>query len=258
MLIFHKDTKNNHIHIVSSRVDKQAKLIDSGFTYIKATKILNELTGLQEQLMAENDVKLAMSYQFSSREQFELILRSLGYSIVLKETQINLYKFGRKMIDVAGATVEKRILAFRKDEARALAIRLMIEGHKKNWDPSVYKKTSFYLPIPRSKLFTSKLTEELHQRYGLQFFFHAEPGLVPIGFTIVDHTSARVFKDTEIMSLQTLITPASAPGVFLQEASNEAAWPVLQLSIADDVDDEAVFGRKRNSRKKDPSQEITR
>src|ERR1700754_450212 len=119
MLIFHKDTKNNHIHIVSSRVNKQAKLIDTGFTYIKATKVLNQLTGLNEQRSAENDLQLALAYQFSSAAQFVLVLRSLGYSCVEKDSKIALYRFGRKMIEVETAVVQQRIAGFHFDRARA-------------------------------------------------------------------------------------------------------------------------------------------
>jgi hypothetical protein len=261
MLIFHKDTKNNHIHIVSSRVNKQAKLIDTGFTYIKAIKVLNQLTGLNEQRTAENDLKLALAYQFSSAAQFGLVLQSLGYSCVEKDSKITLYRFGRKMIEVDTAVVKQRIAEFYFDRARAHDIKVMIDAYKRTLDPAIYKKSSFYRRAPRSKVFTSSLTEELYQRSGLQFFFHAQPGQKPAEFTIVDHASARVFGGAEVMPFRALITPGKEMPIstkgLLPETAERGAWVPFELSIADDVDDEAVFGKGRHG-KKDMSQELTR
>ena len=254
VLIFHKDTQNNHVHIVSCRVDKQARLLDTGFTYIKAAKVLNQLMGIDERLTAEEDLNLALSYAFSSREQFELVLRSLGYSIAKKEGDISLCRFGRRMIDVEIGIIDQRISPRGHDSARAFAIGRIIEAQKKVTHPLVYKKKSFYGLPSKSRIFTSALSEELRRKSGLHFFFHAETDRMPATFTVVDHTTARVFKGAEIMPLEALIKPIWD----VEPAFQTRPGQFTELNITDDVDDEAVFGRKRHGNRKDHPQELTR
>jgi hypothetical protein len=269
LLIFHKDTKNNHVHIVSSRVDKQGRLVDYGFNYIKATEVLNKLTGYDDLLEAEKDLALAFAYQFSSRQQFELIVQSLGYSCAQREGQLLLYRFGRRLTGVEFSKIDERIAAFEHHPQRQLAIRIIIDAHKKMLDPKVYKQRSFFRLPSRQRVFTSTLAAALHQRQGIQFFFHAKPGAeLPTDFTIIDHASARAFSSIEIMTFDELVMPAGPMSVqansFLtaQGAAStgigQQGWTALHIDITDDVDDEAVYGKNRQRKSKDKSKEITR
>ena len=269
LLIFHKDTKNNHVHMISSRVDKQGRLVDVCFNYIRAAEILNKLTGHDVMLQAEKDLALAFSYQFSSRQQFEFIVQSLGYSCSQKEGQLMLYRFGRRRAKVEFAKIDERIAAFEHHPQRQLAIRVVIETHKKTLDPQVYKQKSFFRLPPKQRAFTSTLAAALHQSMGIQFFFHAKPaGELPADFTIIDHASARAFRSEEIMTFDELVMPAGPMNLeansFLtaQDAASPGTgrqgWTALDIDITDDVDDEAVYGKNRQRKSKDRSTEISR
>lgn len=260
MLIFHKDTKNNHIHMVTCRVNKKGLLIDKGFTYIRGIKILNQITGLNERLMADNDLERALSYQFSSADQFILILRSLGYSCVQKDSGIAIYRFGRRMSDVTHAAVRERTDAYRFDSARAHNIKTSIHIQKNVFSAAINKKTSFYLLKPRTPYFTSRLAQELFQKSGLQFFFTNKSGRGVYDYTIIDHVSGSVFSSSQIMPLSALVAPpqmTTQANIGSEQETGRAAGLSFQLNIAEDVDDEAVFGRMRNG-KKNMLQEYTR
>jgi hypothetical protein len=256
LLIFHKDTKNNHIHMVSSRVDKQGRLIDFGLTYIKGTEVLNRLIGYSETRQTEADLARAISYQFSSRSQFELILRLWGYSCSVKDGQYLIYKYGRNLTRIDPATVDQQIASFKNNPERQLALRLIINAHKKHFDPGLYKKKSFYHMSSKSRGFTSRLADELHQRLGIQFFFHAKSGLSPSDYTLVDHSSATVFEGHDIMPFNELVNLIQQSGVqevfFLAgkpaQTVELGGWPEVNIGIADDVDDEAVHGKNRHGK----------
>ncbi|HEY9196282.1 MAG TPA: relaxase/mobilization nuclease domain-containing protein, partial [Mucilaginibacter sp.] len=60
LIVYHKDTDNNHVHIVSVRVDKQGKKINSAYERLRAIGNLKEVLGIDK----------ALTYKFSTRAQF--------------------------------------------------------------------------------------------------------------------------------------------------------------------------------------------
>ncbi len=69
LIVFHKDTDNNHVHMVSSRVDKNGDKIGSGFEWRRAQQKINQVLGYE----------FAMQYKFSTKAQFFMVLESMGY-----------------------------------------------------------------------------------------------------------------------------------------------------------------------------------
>jgi hypothetical protein len=69
LIVYHKDTGNNHVHMVSTRVDRDGKKISSAFEYVRAQKSISKVLGYD----------VAMRYRFSTRAQFFMILESMNY-----------------------------------------------------------------------------------------------------------------------------------------------------------------------------------
>ncbi|MDO3643514.1 relaxase/mobilization nuclease domain-containing protein [Mucilaginibacter sp. L3T2-6] len=69
LVVFHKDTANNHVHMVSARVDRMGNKINSAYEYLRAQKSINKVLGYD----------FAMEYRFSTRAQFMMVLESKGY-----------------------------------------------------------------------------------------------------------------------------------------------------------------------------------
>jgi hypothetical protein len=68
LVVFHKDTLNNHVHLVTTRVDKAGKKIDSAFEKIRAIRSLNKVLGYDA----------GMEYKFSTSAQFYTVLETMG------------------------------------------------------------------------------------------------------------------------------------------------------------------------------------
>jgi hypothetical protein len=69
LIVYHKDTGNNHVHMVSTRVARDGKKISSAFEHVRAQKSISRVLGYD----------VAMQYRFSTRAQFFMILESLNY-----------------------------------------------------------------------------------------------------------------------------------------------------------------------------------
>jgi len=69
LVVYHRDTENNHVHIVSTRVDKNGAKISSGFERLRAGSSLRKVLGYD----------YADKYTISTRAQYLTLLEKAGY-----------------------------------------------------------------------------------------------------------------------------------------------------------------------------------
>lgn len=69
LVVFHKDTLNNHVHVVSTRISKDGRKISSAFEGMRAQRSMRKILGYEH----------ALQYRFSTRAQFFMILEAGGY-----------------------------------------------------------------------------------------------------------------------------------------------------------------------------------
>jgi len=127
LIIFHSDTANNHVHIVTTRIDRQGKKISSAFEKVRGSKHLNNILGLDEKQSAKQDIAKALTYSYSTKAQFMMILESQGY--VLRETdgKLDVMKFGVQQGELSLATIEQHL---RKQDHSARIKQLKAIFHK--------------------------------------------------------------------------------------------------------------------------------
>jgi hypothetical protein len=243
LAVFHKDTKNNHIHLVSTRITKQGKKINSGFEHVRAIRELNKIMGVQEEQQTNQDVTKALTYQFSTKAQFAMILENLGYTVSEKGTDLKIIKFGKVQDKVSLKSLEKKISSFQPDKNRTVQLKAIFSDYLR------YYKAEDLAVILKKKL-------------GLVLVFHASAGKPPYGYSVIDHAQQRVFKGSEILPLKELLesTPSKEPGkndvaqkTESQTGNDIVVKPIdqsLAFSISQDVDDEAVHGRRRKKKRK--------
>jgi hypothetical protein len=104
LVIFHKDTDNNHVHVVTTRVDREGHKISSAYEKLRSLKALDKVLGYS----------FAMQYRFSTKAQFYMIMESFGFP-------------GK---DFDAQKLERRINAHRPDPARAFEIRQILSSVK--------------------------------------------------------------------------------------------------------------------------------
>ena len=83
IVVFHNDTENNHVHIVSTRVDKSTgKKLNDSYEKLKAQKSLIEI---KERIYGKNNediINKLLSYNISSLKQLEILMEKNGFKLV--------------------------------------------------------------------------------------------------------------------------------------------------------------------------------
>lgn len=277
LLVFHKDTANNHLHIVSTRVDKNGKKINDSYEKLRAYEVLNHIMGLDEKQQADNDIEKALSYGFSTRAQFMMILEAQGYNLKLSDGNYLLSRYGKKQGVVPLEKVDARIALFKKDIDRLAQLRAIFAKYRGGHDPTVIPLPA---PHPGGKTsrpvgYTSEMAEMLFAKFGVQVIFHGKDGKSPYGYTLMDHSRKMAYKGKDLMPLAEFIRPSEdGPEISTTTDRNTTTslgqshpseettgdtghmpetghWvPNVQIDISDDIDDEAIHGRNRRRKRR--------
>lgn len=208
LVVFHKDTKNHHVHIVSTRVDVHSgKKINSAFEHLRAQTEMNRVLRQDEFLSAGRDLEQAMAYNYSTRAQLMMILESRGYILKEDSGKLKLIRFGKVLAELAISEVADKANTYRADLARARQLRAILAKYKDLYLPELSAET-VNLPgerIAEKATYASDLSVFLRQKFGLELVFHGKPGKPPYGYTVIDHAEKNVFKGGELMDLAELL-----------------------------------------------------
>jgi hypothetical protein len=207
LIIFHKDTANNHVHIVTTRVDKQGKKISSAFEKIRGSQHLNNILGLDEKHSAKQDIEKALAYAFSTKFQFMMILEAMGYVLREANGKLDVMKFGIKQGEAGFDKIDQVILQSQNNKARIIQLKAIFHKYARAYDTTLIPN-SIALPGAYAKItkgFTSDFSVCLKENLGLELIYHASGEKPPYGYTIIDHAGKMVVKGGEIMALKELL-----------------------------------------------------
>ncbi len=213
IVVFHSDTDNNHVHIVSTRVGKDGRKIDDRFDHPRAIRHLDDILKQDIHLKQDTAIKNIESYSFSTLAQFKMLFEKANFSIKEKDGVLNVYKSGEQIKTYSPDELGKIMASYTKDAKRLVQLRQIIAKYKAKTDSSlvcIYQK----LPGNRDGKLTgyqSDLTNLLHEKFGLEFIFHFKGKNTPYGYTVIDHKMKSVFKGSELMKLNQLINQNVKP-----------------------------------------------
>lgn len=278
LIIFHKDTGNHHVHIVSTRVDKSSgEKIYSKYERIRGITALNQVMNLDEKLVSKADLEKALAFNFSTKAQLLMILESKGYKVLEDQGKLVMVKFGLRLCEINASAVSVRTMNYRPDEGRAKQIRAWLYEYRLLYSGVLRGQT---VPLPGGRAqqqasYTSDLAVVLKEKFGIELIFQGNPGKPPYDYTLLDCVQGNVFKGNELLDLSVLTEelgvalqrpiprrPDWIVNISCQEErdellplalnysfqSEQAFTPYeapIGISIADDIDDEAIHGRKR-------------
>ena len=231
LLVFHKDTRNNHIHIVSSRIDKDGHKISSAFEKNRAIQSLNQVMGLDEAHRAKEDFEKALGYTFTSKTQFMMLLESRGYVVKSAKDNMQLIKFGKVLAEFDVGLVNLRLTGIKSNaenldtKPRIHQLNAIFNKYLKTHDPRLYPVMQ-PLAGGREKalsVFSSDFAQFLHMKLGIELVFHSR-----YAYSILDHDAKNVFKGRQVIDLKTMLNHHVLTAV--PENNNDRSQPASSIS----------------------------
>ena len=195
IVVFHNDTENNHVHIVSTRVDKHTgKKINDSYEKLKSqralAKVMEKIHGINN---VENINKL-LSYRISSLKQLELLLERNGFRLAQNkenETRLDILKNGVREKTISGNQI---VFDNKKNENRTKQIKAILSKYKDLCSNKVFKVQDFRKQeamLPEEKQneetepkieFESELQKKLKESFGIDILFHHKVGQICVYF----------------------------------------------------------------------------
>ncbi|SDE84611.1 Relaxase/Mobilisation nuclease domain-containing protein [Mucilaginibacter pineti] len=195
LIIFHMDTANNHIHLVTARIDRTGKKISDRFEKNRAIEVLNRIMGIDPKHDAKADIEKALAFRFATEAQFRMILESKGYVLRERDGQYEVIKFGHLQETIDRSLIIER-LNKDLDQQRLNQFKAWFHKYAAIHDTNLEKGRKGY---------QSEFAAIMKVRFGVELVFHASGDKEPYGYTVIDHSGKNVFKGGEIMPLKELL-----------------------------------------------------
>jgi hypothetical protein len=195
LIVFHNDTNNNHVHIVSTRIRKDGKKIKDSYEQIKGQQQMNIVLGIDSKHNAQTDLEKALAYRVQTKAQFLMILESMGYSHKEDNGKLILFKFGRQQFELELTSIENRLVQD-VNESRRKQLTALFHKYAALHSTSLTKNHGTH---------RSDFSAWMKDKMGIELVFHASGDKAPYGYSIIDHAGLSVFKGGDIMRLNELL-----------------------------------------------------
>lgn len=233
----HNDTANNHVHIVSTRVDKKGKKIPDTFEKVRTQKFIKKELKIDHSKIY--DKTNFLSYDFSNHRQFKLLFELQNYKVVDKKEHYVIYSGGTKKDTIQKKDIALIIENRKIDQKKISEIKAKFHKFKPGMTPDAFiaemrKKFGYEIVLHYGKEATEekrinfkknidpKIPEALHKK--------------PYGYTIIDHKNKNIYKGSEVHSLSFVLNQLNEKEhkeilfKILTEALNEPKLSLYQLN----------------------------
>ena len=188
VIVNHNDSSNNHVHIVTTRVDIETgkKINDSNEKY-KSIDSLNRILGRTHKVKEQQKL---LNYNFKSLGQIKVILNKYNIPYNEKDDNISL-KWGSK-----DYLFKKEDLGKNKENVkRKIQIKAVMHNYKDKFNKDVFMITG------KKPEYNSELIKSLRERFGLEIVFHTKDEKKPFGYSLIDHKTQDVYKGSDILKM---------------------------------------------------------
>jgi hypothetical protein len=193
LIYFHSDTANNHIHIVTSRVNEYGLKVNDSFERRRSQTAMSEILGLDTGRQVSDEVNKAMTYNFSSEAQFKMILEGKGITVNAKGDQYQFIRAGGVAYEIDKQLVADKIKLYQDPAARIAQLKALFAKYK-------------------PALTAEKFADLMKEKFSVEIAFHtAKEKEAPYGYSIIDHAKRQVLKGSQVMKLSDLLTLAPRP-----------------------------------------------
>jgi Relaxase/Mobilisation nuclease domain len=204
LIYFHQDTDNNHVHLISTRVNTEGVKINDSFEKRESLRHIENIMKQipRQELTGTNIASQFMAYGFTTEGQLKTLIENQPnkqYEVEIDRDnnwQINQIKDG-----------QSRQIAMIEQGRVAARIKETTE-HKPLKEERENRKAMLKAILNKYKntLSTEALKKYLKEKMGVELIFHqAANQSKPFGYTVIDHAQKQIYKGSEILKMSELI-----------------------------------------------------
>lgn len=230
----HRDTPNNHIHIITSRVAPDGHRISDKFEKRRSREVCERIMQECHSQQAGQNIdgqqstsetantevwNEALSYRYTSKAQFYAILESMGYDCKEDEQDYSVCFY--KNSTCQGKLSLQAILRHTIKENRP-------DNRQRQQMRAILQK---YRNLSANK---EELAAHMKRKFGISLVFVGKPD-TPYGYIVVDHKNKTVFKGGEFLSIKELLQFEDAATRFakIEKTIDELLTDNPKLTTAD-------------------------
>ena len=228
---FHHDTGNNHVHILSTRINRYGIAISDSFDKMRMQRVTDEILGITP----EKERQKLFSYGFQTEGQFMNVARSCGYNPKEETVDgVECYTFFRShypQFTIPKVEVMKRMtakedsLAMRKRKERTRQLKAILlkyrqlslqqqfpaqKGKAVTQSDLEERKTMALSGLQHKdgnsfneaeKLQVKWMLKELRQKLGIDIHWQKDKNGIIRGYGIVDHKTKTAFDGSQVLRM---------------------------------------------------------
>ena len=227
---YHHDTDNNHVHILSTRIQPNGFPIPDHHDYARLNAAANRILSSD----INRDIQRMFAYGYLTEGQFANIIRSHGYKFEREENGYVLFRGGVRAATISLSEIERHISQendARKERAKQLRAIIRkykaeiaegkvqnvenVKGHKGqkkkyvrrkvNPDIRKIKGSNGKTLSQEEQRHLSDLLDILKTKFGIDIHFQKDRNGEIRGYGIVDHSRKMAFDGSKVMKLSELI-----------------------------------------------------
>nr|WP_262907418.1 relaxase/mobilization nuclease domain-containing protein [Chryseobacterium sp. MFBS3-17] len=217
IVVFHDDTENNHVHIVTTRVDKTSgKKIKDSYEKLKSQKALSLVLEKQFGKNNQTEIEKLLKYKFGSLKQLELLLERSGFKFTQNKKDENAYDILKNGVCEKTINGNQIVFSSPKNDQRSKQLKAILSKYKNLHSGKVFqvedtRRQEGMLPEEKQNKnwkpkieFESELQKKLRDTFGLDVVFHFIEGKMPFGYSLIDHKTGTVYKGSDLLKMKDL------------------------------------------------------
>lgn len=119
LLIYsHNDTDNNHIHVITSRVNPQGKKIEHSHERVRSKNFVDKTLGVDTKFDLQQSLVAASEYKFETISQWAAIMEAMGYNVKREKERVRIAKNGAYQHELPLGDIQKHLIRGYGDKKR--------------------------------------------------------------------------------------------------------------------------------------------
>ena len=187
VIYYHHDTDNNHLHVITSRIDKNGNKVNHNHEKRRSNKIINDIVKKDFTEEVKEHVSKALKYKFENIGQFKAILESWGYETYEEDKFLRIKKGGGVIHSLDVTSIKDKARNIEENKKRTNQVKALL--HKFH-DLSCNKED---------------LIKYMKDLFGISLVFLGKKDN-PYGYFVIDHRNGLVYKGSEFMKIKQLLS----------------------------------------------------